>query len=167
MQSPVIVIVERRLPTFDAALRVSRSIDVVRMQLESFFAAGRERPKGFVLFDGRFNGEFDGVNSFVVRSYPNAIHSSLRPVIDGYVVANEDGGCDLHIRVTYPRLWWVFPASLLAMMLVGTLFSRGITGDLLFLFPAAAIIAVVTLLPVWLEGSSFLNRVTRIMRGGA
>ena len=163
----IAIFIQRRVPTYDGGIRTSLSCDGVRARLQEFFTRGRQPLRGFVLFDTRFYGEFDGENSFVVRSYSSAAHGSLRPLVDGYLVENENGGCDVLFRVTYPRLWWVIDALLLGLIAIGSVFSSGKLADILVIFPAAPVLAAITFLPVWLEGSAFAQRVGKLLAAAA
>jgi len=161
-----VIFVQRRIPTYDGVIRTTRATDVVRSRLEAWFTASRQPLKGLVLFDRRFFGEFDGENSFVVHFSVSDGHSSFRPLIDGYLVANELGGCDVVFRASYPQYSWVISVFILVVVASNLFASGGKLGDLLFLFAMAGALAALTYIPLWLEGAAFAKRMrSRLAEG--
>ena len=157
MSSSPKVVVQRRIPTYDVVIRTSCSPSVVRNHIEQVFARGLEKPRGFVLFDNRFWGRFEGETSFSVVSYSKALHGSVQPVIEGYFIPNDESGSDILVRAEYPPAWWILDLLILVLVAIST-FTSGNLFDVFLAVPAAAgMLAAISFLMLWIEGRSFVE----------
>ena len=153
------VLVQRRLPTYDVLIRTSHDCVFVRNRLVALFEESRKPLRGLVLFDLRVQGSFDGENSFVARSSREMTsYNAPAPTLDGYILPNESGGCDVLIRATYPSYWWKIDAFLSAAFLM----MAGFHEPLMLPF-LAVMLAAITFLPLWAAGSSFANRLEKLL----
>lgn len=134
--------------------------DAVRARFEQLFVLARSRPRGFVWSDPRFDGDFDGSNSFVVHSpFSIANRGWFRPVIDGYFVPGPSGGTDIFIRSAYPGFVWLLELGAFLVGTAGLAITAARLSDIVLTIPAVAALAFFTIGAVVLDGSSFTRRV--------
>jgi hypothetical protein len=152
------IIVQRRIPTYDAVIHTSLSPHAVHLRLEQFFVLGRERPRGFFAYDPRFYGEFEGETSFVVRLGSILRGRSYRPVIDGYFVVDPKGGTDIFLRAAYPNWLWAIQMGVIAFIGLAAALSQGLVTAIMML-PVIAILASIYSLMLIMDGSNFAYRI--------
>lgn len=126
----------------------------MRERLQTFFTQStRHRPYGV----------FDGENSFVVRPRKRGLYAVLGPLIEGHLSANEGGGCDVVLRASHRRVWWILDVLLLGALFVQAFASRDKTADLVLLLSCVAILVAVTFLALPLRGGAFARRIKRLL----